>query len=108
MKIRVVAAQPLSVIGASEGKNATDSVRWIRRAAQSSAALVVFPEGYPGPINAVNSHDAFGLVKAAASTGIGRIGMFLDRLNVLRERDVKIEFPKRYATISWAAALAAA
>jgi 5-aminopentanamidase len=67
MKVRVAAVQPLSGIGASEGKNAADSLHWIRRAAQNSADLVVFPEGYPGPINPVNSYDAFGpLVEAAA------------------------------------------
>lgn len=67
MKIRVAAVQPLSGSGATESKNATNSLQWIRRAAENSADLVVFPEGYPGPINPSNSYDAFSpLVKAAA------------------------------------------
>jgi len=43
MKIRVAAVQPLSGSGATESKNATDSLQMIRRAAETSADLVVFP-----------------------------------------------------------------
>src|SRR5262249_2503522 len=67
MKIRVAAVQPLSGSGVTERKKATDSLQWIRHAAENSADLVVFPEGYPGPINPSNSCDAFSpLIKAAA------------------------------------------
>jgi 5-aminopentanamidase len=67
MKIRVAAVQPFSGSVATESKNATDSLEWIRRTAENSADLVVFPEGYPGPINPSKSYDAFSpLVKAAA------------------------------------------
>src|SRR5262245_23503166 len=71
MKIRVAAVQPLSGSGATESKNPTDSLQWVGRAAENSADLVVFPEGYPGPINPSNSYDAFSpLVKAAAEFGV--------------------------------------
>ena len=71
MKIRVAAVQPLSGSGADENRNATDSLNWLRRAAENRANLVVFPEGYPGPINPSNNYDALGpLAKAAAEFGL--------------------------------------
>ena len=71
MKIRVAAVQPLSGSGADEDRNATDSLNWLRRAAENHANLVVFPEGYPGPINPSNNYDALGpLAKAAAEFGL--------------------------------------
>jgi 5-aminopentanamidase len=67
MKIRVAAVQPLSGSGPNENKNASESLNWLRRAAENRADLVVFPEGYPGPINPSNNYDAFSpLAKAAA------------------------------------------
>ena len=71
MKIRVAAVQPLSGSGADEDRNATNSLNWLRRAAENHANLVVFPEGYPGPINPSNNYDALGpLAKAAAEFGL--------------------------------------
>ena len=71
MKIRVAAVQPLSGSGADENRNATESLNWLRRAAENRADLVVFPEGYPGPINPSNNYDALGpLAKAAAEFGL--------------------------------------
>jgi len=71
MKIRVAAVQPLSGSGAQENRNATESLIWLRRAAEDHADLVVFPEGYPGPINPSNSYDALGpLAEAAAEFGL--------------------------------------
>ena len=46
-------------------------MNWLRRAAENRADLVVFPEGYPGPINPSNNYDALGpLAKAAADFGL--------------------------------------
>jgi deaminated glutathione amidase len=71
MKIRVAAVQPLSGSGVDENRNATESLNWLRRAAENRADLVVFPEGYPGPINPSNNYDALGpLAKAAADFGL--------------------------------------
>jgi predicted amidohydrolase len=75
MKIKVAAVQPLSASGAAESKNASDAVNWIRVAAEKGAELIVFPEGYPGPINPSNKYDAWGaLVKAAAEHRVHVIG----------------------------------
>jgi 5-aminopentanamidase len=71
MKIRVAAVQPLCGSGPDENKNASESLNWLRRAAENRADLVVFPEGYPGPINPSNNYDAFSpLAKAAAEFGL--------------------------------------
>jgi 5-aminopentanamidase len=67
MKIRIAAVQPRSGSGADEKRNAADSLMWLERAADSSAELVIFPEGYPGPVNPANDYDALGpLAKRAA------------------------------------------
>jgi predicted amidohydrolase len=71
MKIRLAAVQPVSGSGANEGRNATESLVWLRRAAEKRADLVVFPEGYPGPINPSNDYDALGpLAEAAVEFGL--------------------------------------
>src|SRR5579883_5739 len=71
MKVRVAAVQPRSGSGADECRNAVESLIWLRRAADNGANLVVFPEGYPGPINPANSYDAFGpLTETAAAFGV--------------------------------------
>ena len=71
MKIRVAAVQPFSGSGVDENRNATELLNWLRRAAENRADLVVFPEGYPGPINPSNNYDALGpLAKAAADFGL--------------------------------------
>ena len=40
MKIRVAAVQPLSGSGVDENRNATESLNWLRRAAENCADLV--------------------------------------------------------------------
>jgi 5-aminopentanamidase len=71
MKVRLAAVQPASGSGVDEGRNATESLNWLRRAAEKHAQLVVFPEGYPGPINPSNQYDALKpLAKAAAEFGL--------------------------------------
>jgi 5-aminopentanamidase len=71
MKVRLAAVQPASGSGADEIRNATESLTWLRRAAENDAQLVVFPEGYPGPINPSNQYDALKpLAKAAAEFGL--------------------------------------
>jgi 5-aminopentanamidase len=67
MTIRVAAVQPRSGSGSDEHRNGTEALNWLRYAAENRADLVVFPEGYPGPINPTNNFDALGpLAKAAA------------------------------------------
>jgi predicted amidohydrolase len=71
MKVRLAAIQPLSGSGADENRNATESLIWLRRAADDHADLVAFPEGYPGPINPSNNYDALEpLTNAAAEFGL--------------------------------------
>lgn len=71
MKVRVAAVQPASGTGSEEIRNATEAVTWLRRAAENNAQLVVFPEGYPGPINPANDYDALKpLADAAAELGV--------------------------------------
>lgn len=71
MKVRIAAVQPASGSGADEMRNATDAIAWLRRAAETDAQLVVFPEGYPGPVNPANEYDALKpLAKAAAELGV--------------------------------------
>jgi 5-aminopentanamidase len=67
MKVRVAAVQPASGSGADEVRNATEAVTWLRRAAEKNAQLVVFPEGYPGPINPANGYDALKPLSHAAA-----------------------------------------
>jgi predicted amidohydrolase len=71
MNIRIAAVQPRSSYGQDEYRNADDALTWLRRAADSGADLVVFPEGYPGPTNPLNEYDAFGpLADRAAHYGL--------------------------------------
>jgi len=71
MKIRIAAVQPFSGSGADERRNATESLQWLSRAAGEGADLVLFPEGYPGPINPANDYEAFiPLAERAAEFGV--------------------------------------
>ena len=67
MKVRLAAVQPASGTGTDEIRNAAESLTWLRRAAENSAQLVVFPEGYPGPINPSNEYDALKPLANAAA-----------------------------------------
>ncbi|MBL8382326.1 MAG: carbon-nitrogen hydrolase family protein [Burkholderiales bacterium] len=60
MIVRLAAVQPRSGGGAEEARNAREALDWLDRAAAAGADLVLFPEGYPGPVNPANSYDAFG------------------------------------------------
>ncbi len=75
MKVRLAAVQPRSGSGAAEERNAADALVWLERAAEAGADIVVFPEGYPGPINPANRYDALGpLAEKAARLGLHVIG----------------------------------
>jgi len=60
MKVRLAAVQPRSGGGTTESRNALEALDWLDRAAAAGADLVMFPEGYPGPVNPTNTYDAFG------------------------------------------------
>ena len=75
MSVRIAAVQPRSGSGSDEPRNARDAVTWVERAADAGADLVVFPEGYPGPTNPMNTYDGMGpLGEAAARHGVHVIG----------------------------------
>lgn len=69
--IRIAAVQPRSGAGPTEPANADDALRWLDRAADAGAQLVMFPEGYPGPVNPRNRFDALGpLADRARKRGV--------------------------------------
>jgi predicted amidohydrolase len=71
MKITVAAVQPRSYHAPEEERNVEQALRWMDRAAEQSADLVVFPEGYPGPTNPQSRHDATGaLAERARELGV--------------------------------------
>jgi predicted amidohydrolase len=71
MKVRVAAVQPRSHIGDDEHRNTQGALKWLDRCAKRRADLVLFPEGYPGPINPKNDYDALGpLAERAAQLGV--------------------------------------
>ena len=68
--LRIGAIQPRSHTLAEEQRNLEDALRWLDRAAEAGAQLVVFPEGYPGPTNPINEYDSVGaLAERAAKHG---------------------------------------
>lgn len=71
MKITVAAVQPRSYHAPEEERNVEQALRWMDRAAEQSADLVVFPEGYPGPTNPQSRYDATGaLAERARELGV--------------------------------------
>jgi predicted amidohydrolase len=71
MKVRLAAVQPASGSGSDEARNAHEALEWLDRAAAAGADLVLFPEGYPGPVNPASRYDAFGsLADRAARLGL--------------------------------------
>jgi predicted amidohydrolase len=69
--MRLALIQPRSASGAAEPTNMQDALRWLDRAADEGADLVVFPECYPGPANPINSYDAVGpLAQRAGERGV--------------------------------------
>ena len=67
MKIKLALVQPASGSGETESRNASQALDWLTKAANVGADLVVFPEGYPGPINPANCYDALGPLRRRAS-----------------------------------------
>jgi len=62
----LAAVQPRAFSGVEEEKNVDEALRWLERAAEARADLVLFPEGYPGPTSPANSYDAMARLRAAA------------------------------------------
>ena len=79
MKIRMAAVQPRSHTGDDEHENGREALEWLDRCAKRGADLVLFPEGYPGPINPKNHYEAFGpLAERAARLGLHVVGSRLE------------------------------
>jgi predicted amidohydrolase len=66
MTFTLAAVQPRAFSGNEEEKNVDEALRWLQRAADAGADLVLFPEGYPGPTNPANVYDAVERLRAAA------------------------------------------
>lgn len=74
-RVRIAAVQPRSFTGAEEWRNAATALVWLDRAAEAGADLVLFPEGYPGPVNAASRYDAVGpIARRAAELGLHVVG----------------------------------
>lgn len=82
MKVRLAAVQPRSGGGSTESRNAVEALDWLDRAAAAGADLVMFPEGYPGPVNPSNTYDAFGPLAERAAR---------HKLHVLASRVAAVE-----------------
>jgi predicted amidohydrolase len=82
MKVRLAAVQPRSGGGDTESRNAVEALDWLDRAAAAGADLVMFPEGYPGPVNPANTYDAFGPLAERAAR---------HKLHVLASRVAAVE-----------------
>lgn len=68
--LRIAAFQPAVRAEAPESGRVDVAVEAIRRASAEGARLIVFPEGYPGPLRAASRYDAApALAQAAAATG---------------------------------------
>ena len=65
-KVRLALIQPRSFWGSDEKKNVDGALQWLERCAGAGADLVVFPEGYPGPTNPMNSYDALSPLRERA------------------------------------------
>lgn len=69
--IRLAVVQPLCHPVPDGELNVADAVRHVRDAAASGAQIVLFPEGYPGPLRIEDDFDATGtLVAVARETGV--------------------------------------
>lgn len=65
--IRLAVAQPRIEGTSLEESRVQEAVDFIRSAGRERADLVLFPEGYPGPLRITSDYDAAGPVTAAAS-----------------------------------------
>lgn len=67
--LRIAAFQPAVIASAPEADRVGEAVDAIARAAAGGARLIVFPEGYPGPLRATSTYDAAPALAQAAATG---------------------------------------
>lgn len=65
--LRLAAIQPRSHDGAEEYLNVTQALDWMGVAAAAGADIVVFPEGYPGPVNPANVFDSLDALSQRAA-----------------------------------------
>lgn len=71
MSVRIGVVQPRSFTGKDEHRNGVEALAWLDRGAQAGVELLIFPEGYPGPVSPQNSYDAFGpLAEKSAALGM--------------------------------------
>ncbi|REK20490.1 MAG: carbon-nitrogen hydrolase family protein, partial [Actinobacteria bacterium] len=72
-RLRIGVAQPRTITGSDAEENVARATNLVARAADLGAELVLFPEGYPGPVlrRPKDSYDAEGrMASAAAASGI--------------------------------------
>ncbi|ADB52755.1 carbon-nitrogen hydrolase family protein [Conexibacter woesei] len=67
--IRLAVVQPHAHPAVEAARNVEDAVAHIRTAAADGAELVLFPEGYPGPLRVESSFDAEPAIADAALAG---------------------------------------
>lgn len=68
--IRIAVSQPFVEQGAEGSRKLADADRTIRQAGADGARLVLFPEGYPGPLRADERYDATeAILRAAQESG---------------------------------------
>ena len=68
-KIKIAAVQPLTFRGNEEVRNVDQAVEYVREAVAEGAAIVSFPEGYPGPYYGELSYDPYPPLREAARAG---------------------------------------
>lgn len=64
--VRLAVVQPHARPAAEAERNVADAVGHVAAAAAGGAEIVLFPEGYPGPLRIESSFDATGALAAAA------------------------------------------
>lgn len=67
--LRLAVAQPIPHLEPHASRNVTDAAALVARAAGNGAEVVVFPEGYPGPLRAASEFDAAPALSSAARAG---------------------------------------
>lgn len=65
--LRLAAIQPRSHVGADEHLNVGQALDWLEAAAAVKAHLVLFPEGYPGPVHPGTEFDSVGPLSERAA-----------------------------------------
>lgn len=66
-EFKLAVVQPLVEAGVPEEARVEEATEWIRRAGAQGADLVLFPEGYPGPLKITSEYDAGPAIAAAAA-----------------------------------------